>query len=430
MNKVKVRYGPSPTGIPHIGNIRTALFNYLLAKNQNGKFYLRIEDTDQNRIAKGAVEKIQESLNLLGLHWDDKIIFQSKRLDIYKKHLEILKSKGVAYNDEGAWRFRINIKKDKESWEDVVHGKVEFPTKVLEDFIIIKSDGFPTYHFASVVDDHLMEITHVLRGDEWISSTPKHLQLYEAFGWQSPKFVHLPVILGPDKKKLSKRDGAKTVHEFLGEGYLPEALVNFLALLGWAPSPSEAKGEGGKNYQEIFSLEGLAREFSLERINKNSPIFNLEKLDWFNGQWIRRMDDRELAKRIKDENKSYDVSKIIQVLIITKDRMSKVNDFNKIAGFFFTLPDISEHVKDISITKDVLEKIISSLSQIEEWKEDKIFSKVTEMMQKENLTKAQLYRSIGIALSGELVTPPIFASMEILGDKETVQRLQNAAAKI
>lgn len=420
MKKVKVRYGPSPTGIPHVGNIRTALFNYLIAKNLNGLFYLRIEDTDQNRIVKGAVERIQESLKLLGLNWDGEVIFQSKRLEIYKEHLEILKSKGVVYEDGGAWRFKINTKKDKESWEDVVYGHVEFPTKVLEDFIIIKSDGFPTYHFASVVDDHEMEISHVLRGDEWISSTPKHLQLYQAFGWQPPKFVHLPVILGSDKKKLAKRDGAKTVQEYLAEGYLPEALINFLSLLGWAP----------KTNQEIFSLSDLTKEFSLDRINKNSPIFNIEKLDWFNGQWIRSISNENLATKIKEQNKSFDKSKIIGVLPIVKDRLNKIDDFKNIAGFFFAKPNLKNHAKDIAISKEVLEKLITEFNKIDAWNNANVSRSTIEMMEKENLTKAQVYRSIGVAISGQLVTPPIFASMEILGKAESIKRLEDAAEKI
>ncbi len=416
MKKVKVRYGPSPTGIPHIGNIRTALFNFLLAKNTGGQFYLRIEDTDQARIVPGAVEKIQESLKLLNLGWDGEIIFQSKRLDTYKEHLNILKDKGFAYEDEGAWRFKIQTQQKAVSWQDVVHGPVSFPTNVLEDFVIIKSDGFPTYHFASVVDDHLMEISHVLRGDEWISSTPKHIQLYDALGWNAPKFAHLPPILGPDHKKLSKRDGAKSVMEYIDEGYLPEAIVNFMVLLGWSP----------KSNQEIFTLEELVKEFSLDRINKNSPIFNVEKLNWFNGQWIRKMPDADLAKKISTQNPSFDQKLISKVLPITKDRLNKITDFPQIAQFFFKEPDIKSHAKDISIPKSIFEDIISALESQKLWTEENISKAVVEIMEKENLTKAQVYRSIGIALSGELVTPPIFSSIEILGKSQTTERLKSA----
>lgn len=416
MNEVRVRYGPSPTGIPHIGNIRTALYNYLFAKNQKGKFLLRIEDTDQARIVPGAVAKIQQSLTALNLNWDEAVAVQSKRLDIYKKHLDQLKSSGSAYEDEGAWRFKINTSKKSVAWDDIVHGNVQFPTNVLEDFIIVKSDGYPTYHFASVVDDHDMQISHVLRGDEWISSTPKHLMLYDAFSWQPPKFVHLPPIVGSDKKKLSKRDGAKTTLEYIEDGYLPEAIVNFLALLGWSP-----KGD-----KEVFSLEELCQDFSLERINKNSPIFNLEKLDWFNSQWIRKMTDQELANRINAQNPNFNKAEILKVLPITKDRMNKVSHFSQFALFFFKDPDLKKHIKDLFVSVSVLEKLREALSKTASWDEDQISTIVGQIMQEENLSKAQMYRSIGIALSGELVTPPIFASMILLGKEISLKRLDEA----
>lgn len=412
MSKVRVRYAPSPTGIPHIGNIRTALFNYLFARNQQGQFLLRIEDTDQNRLVPGAVEKIKESLDKLGLKRDEPEVHQSQRLDIYKKHLETLKEKGASYEDDGAWRFKIEKGKTLE-WEDVVHGPVKFLSDVIEDFIIVKSDGFPTYHFASVIDDHDLAISHVFRGDEWISSTPKHLLLYEAFGWEPPKFVHLPPILGEGHKKLSKREGAKSVIEYIDEGYLPEAIVNFLAFLGWAP----------KDDREIFSLEELSKEFSLDRINKNSPIFNLEKLNWFNREWIKRLPDEELGKRIEKIYKR-DESKIIEVSGIVKDRITTLLDFPQIAGLFFEEPDLKDHAKDISVPGEVLNKLIREFETIENWSSDKISSATTKIMEENKLSKAQMYRSIGIALSGKLVTPPIFSSMEILGKDKTIARLK------
>ena len=420
MKNIKVRYGPSPTGIPHIGNIRTALFNYLLAKNTGGQFYLRIEDTDQARIVPGAVDKIQESLGLLNLNWDNDIIFQSKRLAIYQKHLDILKEKGFAYEDEGAWRFKIKTQKKEVSWQDVVHGDVSFPAKVLEDFIIVKSDGFPTYHFASVVDDHLMEISHVLRGDEWISSTPKHLLLYDALGWKAPEFAHLPPILGTDHKKLSKRDGAKSIMEYQDEGYLPQALINFMVLLGWSPMGN----------QEIFSLDELCKEFSLGRINKNSPVFNIEKLNWFNGQWIRKMSDSELSKIISAKFPEFNKAKITDLIPIVKDRLTTLLDFKKMARFFFEKPNIKTHLGDISISKNIFQDLVAELEHIDSWTEDKISKVIIEIMEKENLTKAQMYRSLGIAISGELVTPPIFLSLEKLGKVETLERLKNAAKEI
>src|SRR3989338_5434495 len=291
---VRVRYAPSPTGVPHVGNIRTALFNYLFAKKENGQFLLRIEDTDRVRLIPESIDKIKQSLKLLGLDFNEEELYQSKRLDLYQKYLNILKEKSLTYEDEGAWRFKVEKGKTL-SWEDAVHGKVEFKSDVIEDFVIIKSDGYPTYHFANVIDDHETKITHVFRGDEWIPSTPKHLLLYESFDWVPPTFVHLPAILGPDHKKLSKRQGAKSVIEFIEEGYLPEAIINFLAFLGWAP----------KDNQEIFSLEDLTKAFSIDRINKNSPIFNLEKLKWFNGQWIKKLDVDDLSKRLSKEFPQY-----------------------------------------------------------------------------------------------------------------------------
>ena len=414
MNKVAVRYGPSPTGIPHVGNIRTALFNYLFAKNQNGKFYLRIEDTDQARIVNGAIEKIQESLKLLNLNWDGEIIYQSKRLDIYEKHLKILKEKGLAYEDEGAWRFKINVRKEKVIWQDAVHGEVSFPTNVLEDFVIVKSDGFPTYHFASVVDDHSMVISHVMRGDEWISSTPKHIQLYEAFGWEHPNFVHLPPILGANHKKLSKREGAKSVIEYIEEGYLSEALINFLAFLGWAP----------KSNKEIFSLEDLVNEFSLDRINKNSPVFNLEKLNWTNGQWIRKISNEELTKKIHEKYPRYSVNAISEFVPLTKDRLQTLIDFDKLAG-----PYLEDKIKvdpsKVILPVDKLQGFVNQYRKIDNWSKDKISSATILEMESQKLTKVEALGSIGTSISGSNVTPPIFDTLEKLGKSRTIQRLEN-----
>lgn len=416
MLKVRVRYAPSPTGIPHVGNIRTALFNYLFAKKENGQFLLRIEDTDRNRLVPEAVEKIKESLKVLGLNWDGEEIHQSSRLDLYSKYLEELKTKNLAYEDEGAWRFKIEKGKTL-TWQDAVHGEVSFKSDVLEDFIIIKSDGYPTYHFASVVDDHDMEISHVFRGDEWISSTPKHLLLYQAFGWEPPTFVHLPPILGPNNKKLSKRQGAKSVIEFIQEGYLPEAIVNFMAFLGWAP----------KDDKEIFSLEELISEFSIERINKNSPIFNVEKLKWFNGQWIRALSDEELAKKIAKVS-SFKTEEIIKVLPIVKDRMSTLHDFVSISGFLFN-ENIEIDPKGILISESILKKLIDAYQKISDWTKENIQSTTISIMEKENLKKPEMYKSIGIAVSGSQITPPIFDSLQVLGKEKTIARLNEAIQK-
>jgi glutamyl/glutaminyl-tRNA synthetase len=287
---VKVRFAPSPTGIPHIGSTRTALFNYLFAKASDGEFILRIEDTDQKRLFPGAEEAILESLEWLGLKYDGEITHQSERLEIYKKYVQELLGKKLAFEKDGAvW---VKVPEEKIfAWVDLVgNKKISFVGKDVDEFVILKSDGFPTYHLANVVDDHAMGITHVLRGEEWISSTPKHLYLYEVFGWTAPKFAHMPVILGPDKTKLSKRHGAKSALDYKKDGYLKEALLNYTALLGWNP--------GGD--KEQMGLDEMAQLFKLEDINTANPIFDIKKLEWLNGVWIRSLSTQEIKNRLAD----------------------------------------------------------------------------------------------------------------------------------
>ncbi len=419
MKSVRVRYAPSPTGIPHIGNIRTALFNYLFAKNQGGEFLLRIEDTDQNRLVPGSVEKIKESLELLGLKWDEEE-HQSKRLDLYKQHLEILKDKNLAYDDGGAWRFKVEKGKSL-TWDDVVHGPIKFSSDVIEDFIIIKSDGFPTYHFASVVDDHDMKISHVLRGDEWISSTPKHLLLYQSFGWDPPQFVHLPPILGADHKKLSKRQGAKSTVEYIDEGYLPEAIVNFLAFLGWSP----------KDDQELFSLEELTKEFSLDRINKNSPIFNLEKVLWLNGKWIReKFSDSELAKKIFERKKTkFTQEQIKSVIGYAKYRIKTLNEFDDVAGYLIEEPPRNIKILDIHRDfKDVLKKSVGVFSKAPEEKSEFVNSinpSIEEISNGFNHWKRmEVLQLISRAISSRTEYFPLLTMAEALGKKGIIRRLK------
>jgi glutamyl-tRNA synthetase len=288
---VKVRFAPSPTGIPHIGSTRTALFDYLFAQSNKGEFILRIEDTDQKRLVEGAEEAILESLRWLGLKYDGEIMHQSQRLEIYKKYVQELVDKKLAFKKDGAvW---VKVPEDKIfAWTDLVGNKqISFAGKDVDEFVILKSDGFPTYHLANVVDDHEMGITHVLRGEEWISSTPKHLYLYEIFGWTPPSFAHMPVILGPDKTKLSKRHGAKSALDYKAEGYLKEALLNYTALLGWNP--------GGD--KEQFSMDEMIKLFKIEDINTANPIFDIKKMEWINGLWIRALAKTgELQERLSD----------------------------------------------------------------------------------------------------------------------------------
>ena len=338
----RVRFAPSPTGYLHIGGLRTALYNYLFAKNQNGKLILRIEDTDRKRFVEGAVENLIDTLNWAGINFDEGPemggefgpYLQSERLDIYKNLAWKLVSEGKAYycfctperleklkeeqqkqklpqakydkhclhlskteieeklNSKIAFVIRLNVHPgQKIIFNDVIRETVEFDTNNIDDQVLIKSDGYPTYHLANVVDDHLMEITHVIRGEEWLSSTPKHVILYDYFGWDKPVFAHLPLLLNPDKSKLSKRQGDVAVEDYREKGYLKEALINFVALLGW-------------NYgddKEVYEMDELIQKFSLERVHKAGAVFNLEKLNWLNFEHLRKKTDNEVLEMLKAE---------------------------------------------------------------------------------------------------------------------------------
>jgi len=406
MEKVIVRYAPSPTGIPHIGNIRTALYNFLLAKSQKGKFIVRIEDTDRKRFVQESVKAIEDSLKVLRLNWDE-VYRQSERLSIYHRDLELLAEKGLAYEDSGAWRFKVG-KGKKLKWNDLVHGQVEFTSDVIEDFVIVKSDGYPTYHFASVVDDHDLKISHVLRGDEWISSTPKHLLLYQAFGWDHPQFIHVPAILGPDKKKLSKREGARSVLEYIDDGYLPEALVNFLALLGWSP-----KGD-----KELFTLDELISEFSTERLNKNSPIFNLEKLNWFNKKYLAKYTPEDLLSQLRKfskKAKSEEDERLAMIINLIRDRMTTLADFDKYSGIFF------EKGKESPPPKEKAIQAKEAVAKIEEWDEKTIEESLEKYIKENNLNPSDFKNTLRLAVFADN-TPPIYQSLAVLTKEEVLRR--------
>lgn len=413
MKDIRVRYAPSPTGIPHIGNIRTALYNFLFAKREKGTFILRIEDTDQNRLVTESIAKIEESLQMLGLKWDEKHK-QSDRLSIYQNNLQILAQKDVVYEEEGAWKFKVE-KGKKLKWTDVVHGNVEFSSDVIEDFVIIKSDKFPTYHFASVVDDHEMQISHVIRGDEWISSTPKHLLLYESFGWEPPAFVHIPPILGADKKKLSKREGTKSVLEYVDDGYLKEALVNFLALLGWSP-----KGD-----RELFTKEELIGEFSLDRLNKNSPIFNLEKLNWFNKKYLQKMSEADLLKEVKGHSKkakNIPDEKLKKILELVRDRITTLVDFDTVASIFF------EKGKVKPPEKSKCQNAKKAIEAITGWGEQSISTALDEWIAQNNLQSGDFKNTLRLSVFADN-TPPIYQSLAVLTKEEVLARINDAIKK-
>lgn len=291
-SNIKVRFAPSPTGYLHIGGARTALFNWLFARHNKGVFLLRIEDTDQQRSTEAATQAILDSMKWLGLEWDEGPYFQSQRLSIYKQNAEKLVSNGKAFYDtdaEGRKAIRFRMQDGVTEINDLIHGTITFDTSLIEDFVILKADGFPTYNFACVVDDAEMGITHIIRGDDHISNTPKQIALYQAFGFKLPEFAHIPMILGEDGSRLSKRHGATSVTEYRDKGYLPHALVNFLALLGWSPG----------NDQEIISITEMIEKFTLKRANKTSAQFNNTKLDWMNGQYIKNTPVELLTAEVK-----------------------------------------------------------------------------------------------------------------------------------
>lgn len=417
MGMVRTRFAPSPTGALHIGGVRTALYAYLIAKINKGEFYLRIEDTDRARLFKGAAEDIIETLKWLGLEFDGEPIFQSNRLDIYKESVHKLVKGGFAYEQEGAVYFKT--KKDgKTSITDLVGKRViEFDNATQNDFVILKSDGYPTYHLAHVVDDHLMETNPVIRGAEWISSIPKHLMLFEAFEWPAPEYAHLPIILGPDRSKLSKRHGAKPASEFRKDGYLAEAILNYMALLGWTP-PSG---------REILSLEDLISEFDLSEVNNANPIFDLTKLEWMNGEYIREMSDSELEKRLDDYLVDHpSTGKLAPLIPLVKERIKKLSDFIPLTYFFFEQPEYDLEVfKKLKIDnlKAALSQVLDRLQGMEKpWKTESFESTFRKMAAELGLSASQMFQLIRVTVSGQLVTPPLFESIQILGEEETIKR--------
>lgn len=406
MRQIRVRIAPSPTGIPHIGNTRTALFNYLFAKHNQGMFLLRIEDTDRARIVAESEKAIYEILSWLGLQWDEEYK-QSERLDIYKEHGKILQEKGLAYEDNGAIRFKMS-KEGITEWVDAIGEKhISFENKTQEDFVIIKSDSFPTYNFANVVDDHLMQISHVIRGDEFISSTPKHIQLYEAFSWKHPVFAHLPVILGPDKTKLSKRHGAKSVLDYRNEGYLKEALLNFMVLLGWNP--------GGD--REILSIEEMISLFDLKDVNTSSPVFDVHKLMWFNGYYIRNLSEDELFLRIKDLGLTIKDEQLAKKLIpLAQTRMNTLNDFYTLTKHFFEEPEIILDEKE----KEVAKKLLDVFTNVLAWKKEDILQFLKQVLEQEKTRMTMFYK----ILTGKESGLPLPESLVILGKEKTIERLK------
>jgi len=465
-NKVRVRFAPSPTGHLHIGGLRTALFNYFFAKSCKGKFILRIEDTDRDRLVKEAVDQIISSLEWVGIKIDEGPhvgngygpYIQSERVKIYQAIADQLVKKGLAYFSYlspaeleklrkqaiyakrpfvyrqsfepqrqikgGNYPIRFKVPPGETHWQDEIRGQFKIKNDLIDDFVILKADGFPTYNFANVVDDHLMKITHVIRGDEFIASTPKHVLLYKTLNYSLPKFAHLPVILGPDKTKLSKRHGAKAVLEYRDQGYLPDALVNFLTLLGW---------NDGTN-QEIYSRKELESKFKLTQVQKSPAIFDQTRLNWMNGLYIRKLKVSKLANLIKPyltnagfkiENQNY----LQKVVALDQERIKLLSDAPKQLDFFFVEPEIKPELltakdskqevkKWLILTADLVEKIGSSPAKLQ--------PVLSTLAHKLKITNGQLFYPIRIAITGKTQAPGLFETISTLGKQKTLQRIKKA----
>ena len=427
---VKTRFAPSPTGALHIGGVRTALYAYLVARKNQGTFSLRIEDTDRARFIEGSTEDIIETLKWLGLQFDGEPIFQSARTAIYKEHAERLVENGSAYKQDGAIYFKTK-KEGKTSVVDLVgNRKIEFDNATQGDFVILKSDGYPTYHLAHVVDDHLTETNPDIRGAEWISSIPKHVMLFESFGWKVPQYAHLPIILGTDRSKLSKRHGAKPASEFRKDGFLPEAILNFMALLGWTP-PS------GK---EILSLAEMISEFDLKDVNIANPVFDITKLEWMNGEYIRKTQNSKLKAQIRDYlmdisggalNKEHPTDEEIEKVIpLVKERIKKLSDFIPLTDFLWEKPEYDIEVfqkLNIKNKKDVLNKILKELEAMEKpWKTEVFEATFRKLAEEAGIKAGDIFQLIRIAVSGQTVTPPLFESIRIFSEEETLERVKKS----
>ena len=481
--EVRVRYAPSPTGQPHIGNIRTALFNWLFARHHGGKFIVRIEDTDQTRFVDGAIEAILDGLRWLNIDWDEgpevegphAPYEQSNRLEIYQRLSEQLLDQGNAYycycsreelerlrraNRESGAGSGCNCRRqgragavagqpvDDDSRvvrfampesgvtrvHDLIRGDVEWRNDLQEDFIILKSDGFPTYHLAVVADDHLMEISLVMRAEEWLPSTPRHLQLYSAFGFQPPEFAHLPMITGSDRAKLSKRHGATAIGEYRNEGYLPEALLNFMVLLGWSLDGST----------EVVSLQTVINNFTLDRITKSAAIFDQDKLLWMNGVYIRDLPAEELARRMEQYiPRSLDADEVeylCRIAPLVRERLKRLDDSDDMTAYFFgeLAPEYDRAIlvqkgMDAGSTLQALQAALDDLNANtanDDFGHEKLESLLDETGQRLELSRRQFFGLLRTAATGRNVSPPLFETMEVMGRDRVLSRLRLAAQKM
>ncbi len=482
---VRVRFAPSPTGRPHVGNIRTAMFNWLLARHTGGQFIVRIEDTDVARKVEGAVETILDGLRWLGLDWDEgpevggpyEPYFQSQRLPLYKEAAERLVRQGDAYYcycsperletmraeqqsrnrppgydrlcrdlsfDERARcaasgvtpvvRFKVPLTGETR-FHDLIFGDVAFENATIDDFVLLKSDGYPTYHLANVVDDHAMRVSHVIRAEEWISSTPRHILLYQALGLTPPQFVHHPMILGPDRAKLSKRHGATSILEYREMGYLPEAMFNFLALIGWSLDDKT----------EIMTREELVRGFSLERISKTGAIFNREKLDWMNGVYIRGLSAEDFARRAvpflerdlsPEIERPLNLDYVKRIVPLIQERTRTLAEVAELIEFFFfgELSYESDLLLGKKLTREQVGEILrisrERLEPLAAFSHDSLEAVLRPLAAEMGLKTGDVFGTLRVVVTGRTVAPPLFETMSALGKERCLRRIEAAQKKL
>jgi glutamyl-tRNA synthetase len=410
---VRVRMAPSPTGFLHIGGVRTFLFNWLFARGQGGECLLRIENTDTSREVAESTEQIQRSLAWLGIDWDGEVRFQLDRMEECKQFAERLVEEGKAYEDEGAIRFRMP-NEGTTGWEDAIRGRIEVPNETIEDVVLVRSDGRPTYNFANPVEDMLDGITHVIRGADHVSNTPKQLQILRALGAEPPVYAHVPDVLGTDGKKLSKRHGAQSVEDFRKEGYIPEALVNFLARLGWAFDDKT----------EVFSRDELVRLFSLDRVSPSPAIFDYQKLAWLNGVHLRNLPPEEYADRVltylREQGIEWDEELVRRAAPLVQEKIETLSQFPDYVRFLFedVTPDQS------LLDGRVLDEAAATLAELEPFDAATIEQALRELAERLELKPRDAFQPIRVALTGSKISPGLFESIELLGRDQTLERLR------
>lgn len=479
--KIRVRFAPSPTGYLHVGGLRTALYNYLFARQNGGTFILRIEDTDRSRFVEGAVENLIDTLKWAGLDFDEGPMvggeygpyIQSQRLEIYREHAEYLLNQKKAYycfctperleemrhnlENQGLFakydRACLNLSKNQIEinlnakipfvirmiipdnttikFFDLIRGEVEISSDLIDDQVLLKSDGYPTYHLANVVDDHLMKITHVIRGEEWLPSVPKHILLYQYFGWEIPKMAHLPLLLNPDKTKLSKRQGDVAVEDYKAKGYLKEGLINFIALLGWNPGDE----------REIFTIDELIKEFSLERVGKSGAVFNIDKLNWINLQHIHRKSEKEMIPILREilatskySNQNFPDEFLEKVISAMRQRINYLAGILEKSPYFFEPPSsydqnyLEKHWK--MDTPEILKKLIDEFAVLGNPTKLDYENSLNKVANELGISRGRIIHAVRLAVSGVGEGPGLYDILDAIGKKEVINRINVAINKI